>query len=104
MNRPSPGRDFWHSHQDDEVNDEQAKNVILRGLEIRPDRTEGNTFWDDFVAVISNNGEGASRLLGVSSDVISGWSNKIKTAVKKVREDNASDDTEMKPTGTNSSE
>jgi hypothetical protein len=80
--------------------DEQAMSMILRGLEIRPDRTDGNTFWDDFYAVIGNNSEGASHLFGVSSEVISGWSGKIKAAVKKVREENATDDDKAKMTQT----
>lgn len=77
-------------------------SVIKRGLEIRPDRTDGNTFWDDFVTVLGNNSEGASKLLGVSRDVVSGWSSKIKAALDRVREENESDDTKknMIQTGT----
>lgn len=79
--------------------DDKAMSVINRGLEVRPDRTEGNTFWDDFISVLGNNSEGASSLLGVSTDIIAGWSSKIKEALKRIRDENAPDDTHMEPTG-----
>lgn len=76
-------------------------SLIVRGLEVRPDRTDGKTFWDDFVSVLGNNSEGASKLLGVDRDVVAGWSARIKEGLKRVREENASEDdkTEMVPTG-----
>jgi hypothetical protein len=86
-----PGRDFWDHRKDDVSSlDDQAMSIVLRGLEIRPDRTDGNTFWDDFINVISNNSEGASRLLGVNRDVIAGWSSKVRKAIDRVREENSS--------------
>jgi hypothetical protein len=95
------GQDFWDKRKDDSDLDERAMAVILRGLEIRPDRTDGNTFWDDFVAVLANNSENASHLLGVKPDVISRWSSKIRQGIKITREKNASeeDKKEMVPTG-----
>lgn len=87
------GRDSWDGKKSDSADlDEKAMSVIQRGLEIRPDRAEGDTFWDDFIKVIGNNSDGASRLLGVSPDVILRWTSKIREAMKKVREDNDGSD------------
>jgi hypothetical protein len=106
----SPGQDFWQSpegtdgDQDDQVADD-AIEMVQRGLEIRPDRTDGNTFWDDFITVIGNNPDAASKLFGVSREHIAKWSRKIKETIKQVRQDNISDEdkrkkkSEMLPTG-----
>jgi len=95
-----PGRDFWdHKKSDKSHLDDQSMSVIHRGLEIRPDRTEGNTFWDDFVSVLGNNSEGASKLLGVSTDIIAGWSSRIKEGLAKTREDNEGEKKPMVKTG-----
>lgn len=102
MNSRKPGRDFWDKNKQDSVElDQQSMDVIKRGLEIRPDRTDGNTFWDDFISVIANNSDGSSRLLGVSSAIVSRWASKIKEAMDMVREQNASeeDSGEMLNTG-----
>ena len=98
--RIKPGQDLWDHGKSAPDLDEPAMSVIQRGLEIRPDRTDGKTFWDDFIEVIGNNGEGAAHLLGVNSEVISGWSGKIKKAMKKVREDNAPNDEKSQMTQT----
>lgn len=88
-----PGQDFWDRGKDDSSEiDEKSMSVILRGLEIRPDRTEGNTFWDDFISVFTNNSDGASKLLGIKPEVISGWAGKIREGVKRAREETAASD------------
>lgn len=96
----SLGRDFWDVKRNASEVDEKAKQVILRGLEIRPQREDGQTFWDDFISVISNNGENAAALLGVTSDVVSKWSSKIRDIVDKVRDENSSSErSDMTQTG-----
>lgn len=87
-----PGRDFWDNRSSAGDLDDMAMSIIKRGLEIRPDRADGDTFWDDFINVISNNSESASRLLGVNSSVISKWTTRIRKAVDEVRDQNAGDD------------
>lgn len=96
-----PGRDFWDNKKDLADLDEDAMQVVIRGLEIRPDRTDGNTFWDDFIAVLGNNSEGASHLLGVNRDVVAGWTSKIREALKRVRDENTApeDQADMVQTG-----
>jgi hypothetical protein len=85
------GRDFWDDKEKSVELNKEAMQVLQRGLEIRPDRLEGNTFWDDFISVLGNNSDGAANLLGVGRDVISKWSSLIRTGLKKIREDNASE-------------
>lgn len=98
----SNGRDFWDKGpKNDAELDERAKDIILRGLEIRPDRSDGETFWDDFMTVFGNNSEAASSLLGVSVSSISRWSHKIRKALEEVRKENDQTDKRktMLPTG-----
>ena len=88
----SAGRDFWDKkNASDSYLDQAAMQVISKGLEIRPDRTDGDTFWDDFIAVISNNSEGASKLLGVNRDSISKWTQRIREGLKRNKENNSSE-------------
>lgn len=75
----SVGRDFWDNAKNDEPG-ESAKSVVMRGLEIRPDRA--NTFWDDFISVICNNSDDAADLLGVSKNTISSWTSRIKKVLE----------------------
>jgi cobalamin biosynthesis Mg chelatase CobN len=97
------GRDFWDKKRGNHEHlDEEAMQIISRGLEVRPDRTDGNTFWDDFMSVISNNSEGASKLLGVNRDTIAKWNQRIREGLKRIREENAAKDSKdnMTQTGT----
>lgn len=94
-----PGRDFWDRRRDHDGGlDERAMAVITRGLEVRPERSDGDTFWDDFVSVIANNSDDAAHLLGVSSSTISRWAARIREGLDLARERN-SGDTEMVQTG-----
>jgi hypothetical protein len=78
-----PGRDFWDQGSDN-FSDKET-DLVLRGLEIRPDREDGKTFWDDFILLFGNNTDAASKLLEVSPDKISQWSSKIKKALDQSR-------------------
>lgn len=97
-------RDLWFSHPGEDVGEESLA-LIQRGLEIRSDRTDGNTFWDDYITVFGNNPDAASKLLGVSPDRIAKSIKQIKEALKKIRESNDQTDStkkkrsEMLPTG-----
>lgn len=85
------GRDFWTGglKNNDAESDPASKQMVLRGLEIRADREEGSTFWDDFISVMTGNSEGASKLLNVSQDTIAKWPQTIRELMKKVRDENA---------------
>ncbi len=97
----NPGRDFWDKKRPESHLDDQSISLIKRGLEVRPDRSEGNSFWDDFITVIGNNSEGAAKLLGVSRDVVAGWSSKVREGLNRVRDENDNEDKkpEMSKTG-----
>ncbi len=81
------GKDFWFKPS----SDEEGAEVIRRGLEIRVDRTDGNTFWDDFIGVLGQNTEEVSKLLGVPRDKVSKWPGKIKRLLDIVRQENDND-------------
>lgn len=68
--------------------DKKALEVILRGLEQRPDRTSGRTFWDDFISVFGSDIEGVSRLLNVKPSRISKWLSLVKEGLEEVRRKN----------------
>ena len=95
------GKDFWFKPDD---NDEGVE-VIKRGLEIRPDRTEGNTFWDDFIGVFGQNTEDAAKFLGVPRDKIAKWPGKVRRMLDSVRSQNENEEAKknkkahMLPTG-----
>ncbi len=71
------GKDTWFKPADVDT----GYDIIKKGLQIRPDRLDGESFWDDFIAVLGQNTEEASKLLGVSRDKIAGWTSKIKKAM-----------------------
>lgn len=68
--------------------DDQIKAIINRGIEIRPDRADGQTFWDDFLKVINGNPDAASKLLGVSRETMAQWPSKIREALAVIRAGN----------------
>lgn len=70
------GDDTWYHDKDNDFGE-----IIKRGLELRPDRESGLTFWDDFISLFSNNSSDAAKLLGVTPDKIISWNNKIKKAI-----------------------
>lgn len=85
------GRDFWTGglKNNDPEGNPASKQMVLRGLEIRPEREEGSTFWDDFISVMTGNAEGASKLLGVPQDTIAKWPQTIRELLNQVRDENA---------------
>ena len=92
------GNDFWFKPHAPEA----SLEIIQRGLEIRADRTDGNTFWDDFVAVFGQNTEEAAKLLDVPRDRIAHWPQKIRRLLDMIRDQNDNTDkkkADMLPTG-----
>ncbi len=77
----SAGKDFWYPADDVEGGQE----LIKRGLEIRTDRKDGKTFWDDFLAVFGQNLDEAERLLGVPRDKIAQWGGRVRKVLNTVR-------------------
>lgn len=94
----SVGRDFWDGVEDEDVS-ESSKNLISLGLQIRSDRKDGKTFWDDFINVIVNNSEDASDLLGIESSKVSSWANKIKKILEEVKNQDKKSRSNMSLTG-----
>lgn len=86
-----PGRDFWDNKKNNPLSD-NAIQVIVRGLQSRPDRADGKTFWDDFISVIGNNSEGASELFGVNREIVSNWAAQVRKGLDKVKEESESRD------------
>lgn len=79
----SSRQDNWFKSDDD-----GGFEVIQKGLELRSDRTDGNTFWDDFIAIFGQNTDEAAKLLGVPQDKVAKWPNKIKKLLTMVRQEN----------------
>lgn len=94
------GHDFWdRPSEDNEGSSSEEEDMILRGLELRPDRSDGQTFWDDFIDLMSQNSSEAAELLGITSDVISRWPQKIRKIVEKVRKQNDGERKKQTATG-----
>lgn len=94
------GRDLWFkpNHAD------TGYDIIKKGLEFRADREDGETFWDDFIAILGQNTEDAAKLLDVPREKIARWPGKIKKVLDMVREENDNEDKDKKkstmiPTG-----
>ena len=86
------GRDTWFKP----TQLDYGFDIIKKGLDIRPDRADGETFWDDFIAVFGQNTEEASKLLGVSRDKVAGWNAKIKKAVEMAKREAENEETGKK--------
>src|ERR1017187_7446195 len=81
---------------DENPSDPKSVAVVRSGLSIRPE------FWDEFIQ-LTGDAEGMAELLDVSRDQISGWADKIRSAIDKVQQsdDEGSKDkkSEVIPTG-----
>ncbi len=79
------GRDYWFKPVRS-TDLAAADKLIERGLAARPDRADGETFWDDFIDVFGTNAEQAAALLGVSPDLVARWPDRVRKALGRVRE------------------
>lgn len=77
---------FEFFEKNDNAEDEGLLRLINKGLEVNSDRQQ--TFWDDFLNVMTADPEKTSELLEISREVISKWRPKIKKMVEKVKEKN----------------
>lgn len=91
-------RDNWYPAQTDEQG-KNAMDVIHRGMEMRPDRADGATFWDDFMSIAGSNSQGLSDLLGVGQDVVNSWSGKIRKGLESAKNKPDDKKTKMLSTG-----
>lgn len=83
----SLGQDLWGDSKP-KFDERAVEELIKRGFEIRPDRSDGKNFWDDFLLLLGQNQSGAAELFGVRPDVISRATTRARKAMKKVREEN----------------
>lgn len=65
--------------------DDKAMSAIRTGIGVHDE------FWDEFLLVI-NNSEGISQLLDIPTTKISGWHDKVKHALNKVKQADSSTD------------
>lgn len=67
----------------------EVLTAIRNGLHLRKKEECGN-FWDDFISVC-NNSSALAALLGVRSEQVSSWPNKIRKALEEVEEEENQD-------------
>lgn len=67
-------------HHDDNL----AIEAIKKGLDLRTNTKEGQTFWDDFMRV-TGNAKALGNLLGVSEVEVMSWRGKVKKYYDQVR-------------------
>ena len=87
----------------DSGDDSQAVQLVRAGEQLRKEGE--NSFWDDFLSLLSNS-QGFADLLKVSSDSVVSWGERIRDAREKLgKEDGTSssedEEKEVMPTGDN---
>jgi hypothetical protein len=83
---------LWENIQSEKEkmpHEDGASSAIRTGIGVRED------FWDDFLLVI-NNSDGLSKLLDIPTTKISSWHEKVKHALDKVQNSDASPETKEK--------
>jgi hypothetical protein len=71
--------------------DNLAVEAIKKGLDLRSNTKEGQTFWDDFMRIIGNS-KALGHLLGVDPIQVSKWREKINKYYKQVMADRKNDE------------
>lgn len=89
-----PGQDYWFKPEAPD----SGYEIIKKGLELRPDREDGETFWDDFITLLGQNTDEAAKLLGVPKDKIARWPGKIKKVLEMIRKENDNGEDKKKAT------
>jgi hypothetical protein len=73
-----------------EDDDPRLESLIRRGLSLSEDRAK--TVWDELLSLIGGNKNEFAELMGVRPDVIAKASHRIGKILRKVREDDDSED------------
>lgn len=71
--------------------DNLAVEAIKKGLDLRSNVKEGQTFWDDFMRV-TGNAKALAHLLGVSEVDVASWRQKISRYYKQVMAERKNDE------------
>jgi len=71
--------------------DNLAVEAIKKGLDLRSNTKEGQTFWDDFMRV-TGNAEALGHLLGVDPTQVAKWRGKVNKYYRQVMADRKSED------------
>lgn len=66
--------------------DNLSIEAIKKGLDLRSNTKEGQTFWDDFMRV-TGNAKGLGQLLGVDPILVMKWRERVSKYYKLVMED-----------------
>lgn len=71
--------------------DNLAVEAIKKGLDLRSNTKEGQTFWDDFMR-LSGNSKALGHLLGVDPIQVTKWRSRINEYLKQVLADRKNDE------------
>ena len=71
--------------------DNLAIEAIKKGLDLRSNVKEGQTFWDDFMRV-TGNAKALAHLLGVSEVEVASWRQKVNRYYKQVMAERKNDE------------
>jgi hypothetical protein len=71
--------------------DNLAVEAIKKGLDLRSNVKEGQTFWDDFMRV-TGNAKALGHLLGVSEVQVAQWRSKVNQYYRQVMAERKSDE------------
>jgi hypothetical protein len=71
--------------------DNLAIEAIKKGLDLRSNTKEGQTFWDDFMRVTGNS-KALGHLLGVDPVQVMKWREKVKKYYDQVKSDRKTDE------------
>lgn len=82
------GRDFWDDPAKPDFDERVVTEFIKRGLEIRPERDDGKSFWDDFLLIFGQNPDGGAELFGVREESISRATTRVRKLVKEISQEN----------------
>lgn len=71
--------------------DNMAVEAIKKGLDLRSNTKEGQTFWDDFMR-LTGNSKALGHLLGVDQIQVTKWRSRINQYLKQVLADRKNDE------------
>jgi hypothetical protein len=86
------GADRWDEKPPSNDLGEDSINLIKRGIELRPDISEGQTFWDDLLNLFGANRASAAKLFGVDQASIDSILMHVRKALTKVQQEKTTTD------------